>query len=183
MSIFDSYGAPQFGLKDVKIATWTTTGTYGTAVDVPSVQMLNTTISVISAKLEGDDKTTDTQSKRTGGAITFRFGAIDIDVWEVLTGLSDNESGSTPNAKRTLTITAAKYPYIGIVGIADATQGAGDLHVFIPKCKVMGDVSLKLEHGQYSIPEVTLEAVEDGAYGICQLIEHETAVVAALPPA
>jgi hypothetical protein len=183
MSIFDSYGAPQFGLKDVKIAAWSSTGSYGTAVDVPSVQMLSTNIETINAELEGDDQITDTHAKRRSGEVTFRFGAIDLDVWEVLTGEASVESGPSPNEKSTLTMDADSYPYIGIVGIADATQGDGDLHIFIPKCKIMGNVALKLEYGQYSIPEVTLKAIPDGDYGICQLIEHETAVVAALPPA
>ena len=37
---FDSFGAPQFGLNDVKVAAYTATDTYGTEVDVPSVQMM-----------------------------------------------------------------------------------------------------------------------------------------------
>jgi hypothetical protein len=180
---FDEYGAPQFGLADCKIATWTSTGVYGTAVDVPSVQMLSPTFETVSAELEGDDQITDAHAQRRSVEITMRFGSISLDALEILTGVSDVESGTTPSQKRTLTMTAAKYSYIGICGKAVATQGSGDLHLFIPKAKIMGNFAVKLEYGQYSIPELTLKGVADGAYGLGQIIEHETAVVVALPPA
>lgn len=178
MSIWPNFGAPQLGLKDVKIAVWTSTGVYGSAVDVPSVQMLSTNIETISAELEGDDQITDAHSKRRSGEITLRMGAITLDVWEVITG----ETAESGAGKETLTIDADNYPYIGVCGVADATQGSGDMHMFIPKCKVMGNIALKLEFGQYSIPELTLKAVSDGAYGICQLIPHSSQTAVALPP-
>lgn len=75
-------------------------------------------------------------------------------------------------------------PYIGICGKANAEEGTGDTHVFIPKCKIMSDVTLaEFQYGQFAIPELELEIVDDATYGILQVIEHTTQIAVAIPPA
>lgn len=182
---FDAYGAPTFGLRDCKIASWTSTGVYGTAVDVPSVQMMGATLQQVAAQLEGDDSIQATAARAIGGQVQLRFGSVSIGALEVMTGQSATSSLSTPNQVKGLKIAGGdNMPYFGIVGQAYAEEGDGDLHVFIPKCKITGDIQLaNLQYGQFAIPEMTVQAVDDATYGVIYLIEHETAVAVAIPPA
>lgn len=66
-------GAPQFGLNDAKIATWTSTGVYGTLVDVMGVQMAQVTAQVISAIANGDDKIVAAATRLTGMSLQLRW--------------------------------------------------------------------------------------------------------------
>lgn len=182
---FDAYGAPTFGLRDVKIATWNSTGSYGTAVDVPSVQMYSATLQQTSATLEGDDSITATAARAISSSVQIRFGSISLLALEVMLGNSATSSLSTPNAVKGLKVAGGdNMPYFGIVGQAYAEEGQGDIHVFVPKCKITGDVTLaNLQYGQFAIPELTVMAVDDSTYGVIYLVEHETATAVVIPPA
>ncbi len=178
---FDTYGAPQFGLNDVKVAGWNATNDYDSEVDVPSVQAMRVDMQVVSAQLEGDDQITDTASSVIGAQITLRFGSLSIAALEVLLGIDSTPSGAIHDH---LQVSGGdKMPYFGICGKSNATQGDGDCHYFLPKCKIMGDFQIvTAEYGQYTIPEVTVQAVDDVTYGCINIIEHATAVDVAIPP-
>lgn len=178
---FDSFGAPQFGLSDVKVAAYTATNSYGTAVDIPSVQMMGGIVQVVSAQLEGDDEITDSHAQAIGGQVQIRFGSVSIAALEVLLGIDSVLSADTYDW---LQVDGGdNMPYFGICGKVAATQGDGDLHIFLPKVKIMEDVTLSsAEYGQYIIPETTAQAIPDATYGIINLIEHETATAIAIPP-
>lgn len=182
---FDAYGAPQYGLNDAIVAPWTAEGTWGSAQDVMSVQALNTVMRVVSAELTGDDKITASASRPIGAQITFRMGGVSLPVLEIITGNSATSSVATPNAVKTLRIAGGeRMPYFAICGKALAEEGSGDFLVFLPKCKVMGDLNLvQLAYGEWAIPEFTVMAVADGDYGIINLVERETAAAITIPPA
>lgn len=178
---FDSFGAPQFGLEDVKIATWNSVDSYGTAVDVPSVQLMGTVMQTVSAQLEGDDKITDSHAQIIGGQLRLRFGSVSMAALEVLLGLTSTASDSDQDH---LQLSGGDdMPYFGICGKISATQGAGDMHVFLPMCKIMEDVTLaQAEYGQYIIPEVAAQAVDCATYGVINLIEHAADTAITIPP-
>jgi len=178
---FDSYGAPQYGLNDVKVAAWTATDTYDTAVDVPSVQLMGTTLATVSAQLEGDDSIMASASRAVGGEVRVRFGSISLAALEVILGNTSTASGAVQDH---LKVSGGdNMPYIGICGKALAEEGTGDTHVFIPKCKLMGDLTIaQLEYGQFAIPEATIQIVDDATYGLINVIEHATAADVAIPP-
>jgi len=178
---FDDYGAPQFGLNDVKIATWNATNDYGEEVDVPSVQLMGTTLATVSAQLEGDDSIQASASRAIGGEVRVRFGSISIAALEIILGNTSTASGSAQDHFKVSGGDA--MPYIGICGKALAEEGSGDTHVFIPKCKLMGDLTIaQLEYGQFAIPEATIQIVDDATYGLINIIEHATAADVAIPP-
>lgn len=178
---FDSFGAPQFGLQDVKVATWTATDTYGTAVDIPSVQLMGTTLATVSAQLEGDDTITASAARAIGGEVRVRFGSISILALEVILGNTSTASGSVQD--HLMVSGGDNMPYIGICGKALAEEGSGDTHIFIPKCKLMGDLTIaQLEYGAFAIPEATIQIVDDATYGLINVVEHSTSVAVAIPP-
>jgi len=178
---FDDYGAPQFGLNDVKIATWNATNDYGEEVDVPSVQLMGTTLATVSAQLEGDDSIQASASRAIGGEVRVRFGSISIAALEIILGNTSTASGSAQDHFKVSGGDA--MPYIGICGKALAEEGSGDTHVFIPKCKLMGDLTIaQLEYGRFAIPEATIQIVDDATFGLINIIEHATAADVAIPP-
>jgi hypothetical protein len=182
MSIWDSYGAPTFGLEDCKIATWLAVGSYETAVDVPSIQLLGHNLETVNAILEGDDKHTAVHSTIVGGEIRMRFGSISFAAYTVLTGKDPYEYGTTPTRTKLLRINSTNFPYIGIVGKSVAVEGTGDLHVFLPKAKIMEGFEVQMEYGGFAIPEVTLRLVANDNGAFAEYFEHETAEAVVMPP-
>lgn len=182
---FDSYGAPQFGLNDVKIATWNSTDSYGSEVDVMSVQLMGAVLQMISAQLEGDDSITATAARAIGGEVRLRFGSVSLAALEVLLGNTATSSVASPNEVMQLKMSGGdNMPYFGIVGRAIAEEGVGDFQVFLPKVRITSDITLAtMEYGSFVIPEVTAQAVDDATYGILSLIEHEASTAIAVPPA
>lgn len=180
-TVFDPFGAPQYGLNDVKVATWKAAGGYEAVVDVPAAQMMGTTLQTSNAQLEGDDAIQASGSRATGAQVRIRFGSISLSALEVILGQKSLPSGST--TQRVLTIKGGHaMPYFGICGKAVAEEGEGDTHVFIPKCKVMGDVTVaQFEYGRFAIPEMTVQAVPDETYGIVKIAEHSTDTAVAIP--
>lgn len=182
---FDTYGAPSFGLRDCKVATYTATNSYGTAVDVPSVQLLGITLKMVNAELTGDDTVTAIAARAIRAEGRVRFGSVSIAVLEVLFGLTATSSVASPNRVKNFKIPGGtRMPYFGIAGVAVAEEGVpGDLTVFIPKCKISGDVNLvQLEYGNFAIPELPFMAVDDATFGIMDIVEHETAITTVVIP-
>lgn len=174
-------GAPQFGLADCKIAVWNSAGSYGTLVDIMSVQMLGVTLQQVSAQLTGDDQITATAARAIGGTVQMRFGGINLDALAVLLGKA---IGTISSVEQILIPGGHRYPYIGIEGRALAEEGGGNFVVFAPKAKLMGDFGMSMEYGTFAIPEVTVQLVADASYGVINLITHPTDVpLTVMPPA
>lgn len=181
MPLFGEYAGPEFGLNDVKIAT-NTAGVYGSAVDVPSVQMYEVNPQTVNAQLEGDDKITDTHAIAISAQVRIRFGSVSLEALEVLLGKTAVESGSGTTEVKTIRIDNLKFPYFGICGKANSTQDGGDTHLYVPKCKIMEGFTLGMQYGQYVIPEITCTAVADENGIIMDIVKHETAVSVTIPP-
>lgn len=183
-----TYGGPQFGLEDCKIAPNNLDGTFGTLVDVPSIKVMDVTVRVKSQVLEGDDKETASSSRVIGGTVKLQFGSVNLDVLVVMLGGTLDAAYGAYTSRR-VSIANRNTPYLGICGRADAAEGAGDTHLFIPKAKIASDFSLKFEFDTFSIPEITLTAQGDenflddnGDANIIIPIEYETARPVAIPP-
>lgn len=188
MSLFE-IGNPPFGINDCKVATNNLNGTFGSAVDIPSVQMMTVAVQTTSAKLRGDDSDTAVMARLNGAEIQVRHGSISQAALEVMFGVNSTSSGTTPNRyKRLVFIGGTGNPYFAICGKANAAEGAGDVHLFLPKSKNMSGFTVRVEDGAFSIPEYTISAVPDQDYPTLtgmfyEIVEHETAIAVAIPPA
>lgn len=170
----------KFGLNDCKIATWTAVESYGAAVDVPSIQLMGVEYNTESGQLEGDDIITDAHAKVQSMTCRIRFGFKDLDVIAVLTGVTVTDSTTVSES---FIMGRQNMPYFAMCGRVDSTEGGGDMHIFIPKCKLMEGFGLSLEKGRYITPEITALAVYEGAtYGMSKVIEHGTAADVVIPP-
>jgi len=173
--------AYRFGLNDCKVAVWNAAESYGTAIDVESIQLMGVEFNTESGQLEGDDIITDAHAKTQSVTVRIRFGFKDLDVIEVLTGVTNTESA--PNSE-SMIFARDNMPYFSICGRVDSTEGGGDMHIFIPKCKLMEGFGLSMEKGRYITPEITAMAVYEGTtYGMAKVIAHATAAAVTIPPA
>lgn len=178
-------GNPGFGLNDAIIAAYTATDTYGTAADIFSVQALSVNMRVTQAELTGDDVITAVASRPIAAQIELRFGGVSLAALEIMTGNSATSSIASPNNIKDFKISGAEdFPYFGLCGKSLAADGAGQLEVFLPKCKIMSDIQLvQLEYGVFSINTVTVMAVPDASYGVLSIIEAEAERSLTIPPA
>lgn len=168
-----------FGLNDCKVAVWNSAENYGTAVDVESIQLFGLDLQTISGELTGDDIIVDTHAQIISASVRIRFGFKTLDVIEVLSGVTVTDSSPT---SKSITFGRDNMPYFAMAGKISHTEGDGDLHVFIPKCKLMDGLSFSSEYGQYMTQEINATAVYEGAtYGIARLIPHATAAAVTIP--
>lgn len=174
-------GTYRFGLEDVKVAPWISEGNFGTAVDLDAAQLFSVALQVEEAELPGDNIIKDTHSKVKAASVSMRYGELSMSALSVMTGVAVDSS--TPGQTE-MTFGEETRPYFAICGKVQGTGAGGDTHVFLPKCKLKGDLSIKLEYGNYVVPEMTLQAIKDGTtYKIVKFIEHTTETDVAIPPA
>lgn len=176
-------GSPSFGLNDAKVQTWASAGTYsGSITDIMSVQMVGATLQFSQAELTGDDQITATAARAIAGTAQVRFGGISLAALAIMTGKATSTISSVVQQ---MFEGGDRMPYFGMIGKALAEEGGGDLWVYCPKCKIMGDFQIAmLEYGAFAIPEVTVRLLPDSSYGILNLITHPTEVaITVMPPA
>lgn len=170
--------AYRYGLKDIKIATWNSTDSYGTAVDLDAAQQMDVAITTTNAQLEGDDVIKDTHAKPIGVTVRIRNGNFELQTYATLFGLTV-QSGT---GYQDLNVDGTNRPYIGVCGRVEGTGDGEDTHIFVPKAKVIGDVSIAMQYGQYVIPELELQGVDDTTYGLVKFREHDSSTAISIPP-
>jgi hypothetical protein len=181
-------GGPQFGLRDAKIAVHNGDGSYGTLVDVYSVQLYSAQIQTTTAELTGDDSITAVHATGRSAQVQLRFGSVQLGVLEILTGQTLSSSGSSPNIRREMIFDNFDFPYFGIAGKAVASEGAGaETHLVLPKVKITDGFQVNFEYGSFAIPEVTAMAVTDPDYtdlanAIAHIVQYESSTDVAIPP-
>lgn len=177
-------GEVPFGLEDAKIAVNNLNGTWGTAVDIPSVRILRIRLETYNGVGEGDDIETVAHSKPKGATITVEMLGISSAVLEKITGLTKASSGSAPNRKFSLRFNKYNAPYLGLCGRADSAEG-GDAHFFVPKMKLMEGFEVTAQFNTFSIPSLNFKALVDPSWGndIFDLITNEAVTSVVIPPA
>jgi len=147
------------GLRDVKIAAWNGVASYGTAYDVLGAREMSIEWVLETDELRGDDVVLDRFSKLV--SVTFRLAnaAVDLDLLDMLLG-------------GTLVYNSDYYdfvvgendevPYVAIAGRVVGSGGIGDLHMFVPKAKLAGNLQYSAQLDTYLIPSATMQGVHEG---------------------
>lgn len=182
-------GSPQFGINDGKIATWAAgaTGqppTYAPTggTDIMSIQMGQVAMELVNAILTGDDRQTSIAAQAIGGTVQMRWGGLNLSSLAVLTGTTIQSLSSS--AKQLQIVGSQKMPFVGVILKALSAE-SGDTWLWLPKCKIMSGFTLaQMEYGAFTIPEVTMQIVDDDKYGAINVITHvvDTPILA-FPPA
>ena len=146
------------GVADLKFATWNSEGSYGTAYDVLGVRNFSMTLEIESDQVEGDDAVLDRFSKVIAANFTFEQAAVDLEVVQMMTGNTLVSNASYED----LTFEENSMPYLAVAVKVESSSGGKDLHIFLPKCKVSGNLNLQAGYGQYMLPSADFQAVKEG---------------------
>lgn len=166
-----------YGLRDMKIAVWTAANSYGTAVDIDAARSLTVTLRVQSDELQGDDVIKDRFGKIMSVNARLEYGSVNQQVLSMLTG-----GTLVSNATYEDLLIADDTPaYFAIAGRVVGSN-SGDLHMFIPKCKIAGDLSYQAQQNSYLIPNLDIQGVYEGTVnGICRIRSFTALTTLAIP--
>ncbi|MCX6786846.1 MAG: hypothetical protein NTU85_03495 [Candidatus Kaiserbacteria bacterium] len=170
------YAEQPFGLRDLKL-----TNAAGTVqVDLPRGRVFKFTPRVISEEIPSYTGL-DAVGYLEGADWELEAGGISLEAWALLAGHTAAQSGSTPNRSYTVTGRFGEaLPWFRCYGKA-VTDDGGDVHVRLPRCKVVGAVEGQLADGEFWVTKCKGIAVDDGTNGVFVMVLNETAT--ALPGA
>lgn len=160
-----------FGITDALIAQWTGTGTYGDAIDVPHVKMMNATVRVLSAEGNGDNRIVALGSMVIAGNVHVQMTAVPMNVLEIIYGVDLVSVGADLTLVETLPLMAGqRLPYFGIVGLGEEAEGLGGILLGANKAKITSDIQLgSMEYGVLSSVEFTATCLGEDDYPIFYL--------------
>lgn len=147
------------GLRDVKISSWTSENSYGTAYDVLGARELSLEWVLETDELRGDDVVLDRFSKLV--SVTFRLAnaAVDLNLLDILLG---GTLTSTADYEDFMIGESDEIPYVAIAGRVAGSGGNGDLHAFIPKAKISGNLQYAAQENTYLIPQAQFQGIHEG---------------------
>lgn len=147
------------GLRDLKIATWTAENTYGTFYDVLGGRNMSINWTVESDQLLGDDVVLDRYSKVVAVAVNFENAAVDLTVVDMIIG---GTLVSNAAYEDLMIGENDDVPYVALAGRVVGSGGTADLHMFVPKAKLSGNLQLSAQNGQYMLPSAEFQGVDEG---------------------
>ena len=147
------------GLRDLKVASWTSEDTYGTAYDVLGAREMSINWTVETDELRGDDVVLDRYTKVISVNLTISYASVDLELLDTLMGgtLVSNASYEDFMIGET-----DEVPFVAIAGRVVGSGGSNDLHLFIPKAKMAGDLAYQAQLDTYLIPSAQFQGVYEG---------------------
>lgn len=147
------------GLRDMKIAMWNDENDYGTEYDVFGARNMSVELVIETDQLEGDDVEIDQYAKVTAVSVSFENGAVDMSMFEMMTGGTLTSEVNYYDLK----IGADdSVPYIAMAGRVVGSDGENDLHIFVPKMKLAGNFQLQAQYGTYVLPTADFRGINEG---------------------
>lgn len=146
------------GIRDMKVATWTSANVYGTAMDVLGARNMSVEWVVETDELRGDDVVLDRFTKVVAVTVRIEMASVDLELLDVITGGTYVTNAAYDDLKIT---EADDAPYFAVAGrVVSSTQG--DLQIFVPKCKLAGNLQLSAQTDTYMIPQAEFQGVNEG---------------------
>lgn len=175
-----------FGIRDATVKPITADSsaayTLGAGVDVPGIQSISMQPEFLAKELVGDDAILDQYSKLRKVTGSVKHAQISLPLLAILSGGSNQTSGSTPNEKMTFTWSGADLPgYFQLEGMcrylggSDA-GGTGDAHFRFHKVK-MTNLQVEPQSEDYAMVSFDFTAIPSSYTDIVlEIEENETAV-------
>lgn len=164
------YGDFLYGLRDIKI-----TNSAGTLQeDLDAAQTLNFSPTWTEAVQRGDDVEKSSIGFISGGTATISAGKMSSAAVAIMFGKSVTIASTSPTETATLQVNAGDtMPYFKVYGLV-YDDDAGDMHIYLGKCKVIGGAALEFSDGNYFTQSFELRVLDDGTNGIWKQVQHET---------
>lgn len=168
-----------YGIRDIKITPMNTDGTYGTSVDLPVGQTLSFKEAEDYEELRGDDHLVAIHGKGPQVEWDLESGGISLDAWQVFTGGTITESGSTPSQVKSFTkLSTDARQYFKIEGQSISDEG-GDVHVVIYKAKCDGTLEGEFADGGFFVTKCSGKGLADSSDNLYTITWNETATAIA----
>lgn len=148
------------GLRQLKVAPWVATNSYGAVHTVLGAQNMGLTIVYETDEARGDDSVLDRYSKVISVTVTMQEATVDLSLWSILTGatlLSNSDYYDVMHDEDDET------PYVALAGRVVGSGGNGDLHVFVPKAKISNSPQFNATQDAYVFPSYEFQGVKEGA--------------------
>lgn len=163
-----------YGIRDIKISPMNSDGSYGTAVDLPASRTLGFAEAEEFETLRGDDRDVAIHGKGPKVDFSLEAGGISLEAWQVMTGGTLSELGSTPNqTKALLKKTTDSRPYFKVEG-QSINDVDGDTHVVIYKCKLTANLEGEFADGGFFITSCSGQGIGDSSDNLYEITWNET---------
>lgn len=160
--IFD-YGGNLYDIDDLKIARNLGDGTFGDLVDVPSIDMFRIEFVTKNQTGRGDGGITALASAIESCNITIRNLGIKRDQITYMFPADSYETGVEPDREEMTDIESGRpFPYFGAIArIFDGESDDAGALIFVPRIKIMQNITWNVEYNTFVAPEMTAMAVRD----------------------
>lgn len=167
------------GIRDLRIATWNSENSWGTAYDVLGARNATLTWVVETDELRGDDVVLDRFTKLVSVTVAIEQASVDLEAADMLLG---GTLQSDAQYEDLMIAEDDEVPYIGIAGRVVGSGGAADLHFLAPKCKLAGNLTLQAQVDTYMLPQAEFQGVHEGTInGMLRLRKFTAATALEIP--
>ncbi len=167
------------GIRDMRIAAWTAENSYGTAYDILGARNMSVTWVVESDELRGDDVVLDRYTKLVSVTVNIEQASVDLEAVDMLLG---GTLVSNASYEDLIIAEDDEVPYVAIAGRVVGSGGLADLHIFVPKAKLSGNLELAAQLDTYMIPGAEFQGVNEGATnGMLRLRKFTAATALEIP--
>lgn len=163
------------GLRDLKVAAWTAVNTWGTAYDILGAREMSVEWVMETDELQGDDVVLDRYTKLVSVTLNLAHASVDLEALDILMG---GTLVSNATYEDFMVAETDEVPYIGIAGRVVGSSSASDLHMFIPKAKLAGNLQYGAQLNTYLIPSATFQGVHEGTVNGMMRLRKFTALTA-----
>lgn len=167
------FGHQPFGLRQVKLVS----ADGLTSADLPAAMTMSVKETTVSGTLRGNDKTLAAVSIADAAEWELENGGISLEAYAIMTGRTVTTSGTTPNAKVTLSLKAGDvFPYFKVYGKSIGPNG-DDTHVKMARCKLLGDgIDGQFSDGKFFTTKCKGSALGDPSTNlVADIVQNETA--------
>lgn len=153
------YGEVIYNISAMYVAALQADDTFGTPAHIDYGQELVWEFEADTDELSGYGLTVELLAVIRKAMTTLKQGSFSSDARTILTGISQNTSGSTPNQVTTMDVTAGGrgLPYFGIVFQGESVLG--NVIGGAPKCMLETFPKLGVSENKFTIHEAKLNAI------------------------
>jgi hypothetical protein len=164
------------GVLDAKIAAWNAENSYGTAYDILGIRNATISWTIETDQAEGDDAVLDRYSKIIAVELEFEQAAVDLEVMEMISGGTMVSNAAYEDV--VIGLENDPIPYVAFSVRVAGSDGSKDLHFFVPKAKISGNLQIRAQYGQYLFPGAQFQGVKEGETNGMLRVRKFTAVTA-----